>query len=125
MTSLFQFGTFDLASGQASDWKIECDNLTQTDWAVLAHLAAQRLAAFNAVVAVPTGGKPFAIALMEHRTEEATSLLICDDVLTTGGSMERKREQVRKLTDRPVFGVCAFARGPCPNWVIPVWSLDQ
>ena len=104
-----------LSSGLHSSWKIECDALTPHDWYTLALIACELLPPFGAVEGVPRGGIAFAEALRRHVT--AGPLLICDDVLTTGASMERLR------AGRDAIGVVAFARGPCPDWVMLIWRL--
>lgn len=54
---LFQRGDFTLASGARSFWKIECDNLSDEEVAILARLLAERIpTAFYDVVGVPRGG---------------------------------------------------------------------
>lgn len=116
---LFQLGSFTLASGQNSYWKVECDSLTNADWVALATLAAERLPRFGRVEGVPTGGFPFASALELYATHSLNDpVLIAEDVLTTGESMEQFRAGCNAI------GVVAFARGPCPSWVTPIWSLS-
>jgi len=66
---------------------------------------------FGAVEGVPSGGLRFAEALRQYQS--AGPLLIADDVLTTGASMELHR------AGRDALGVVIFARGPCPAWVAP------
>lgn len=56
-----------------------------------------------------------AVALKPYATGEG--LLIVDDVLTTGRSMEKQRSK------REAKGIVLFARGPCPLWVEAVWML--
>jgi orotate phosphoribosyltransferase len=125
MPSLFQYGTFTLASGQKSHWKIECDSLTPEDWEALAVMAAERLMPFGGVVGVPRGGLPFATALAAHVTPGVRRLLVAEDVLTTGGSIERFLEAnpVQGGLYDHVQGVCVFARGPCPAWVMPLFQM--
>jgi orotate phosphoribosyltransferase len=117
--NLFRSGEFTLASGAKSGRKIDCDALTDADWETLAAWAAEVLPPFGVVEGVPTGGLKFASALADHATLDAATgpLLIADDVLTTGGSMERQR------AGRLAIGVVLFARGRLPDWVyglIPV-----
>lgn len=112
---LFQTGTFTLASGRPAGWKIECDALGEEDWQALALIASQRLPAFGSVSGVPRGGLWFSSALRQYATEGP--LLIAEDVVTTGGSMERFR------AGRDAIGVCVFARGPVPSWVTPLFTM--
>ena len=115
---LFKLGDLTLHSGSKSSWKIDCDTLTDADWVCLAKVAAERLPRFRRVVGVPNGGLRFAKALEQYITDGVTLELIADDVLTTGASMEKERNE------HPWYiGVVAFARGPCPAWVTPLFSV--
>ncbi len=115
---LFQFGDFQLASGDVSLFKIDCDALTPKDWEALAFMASRSLQPFGNVVGVPRGGLPFADALRKYVTEGSQLLLIAEDVVTTGGSIIRFRNN---RVD--VIGVCVFARGDCPTWVTPLFRM--
>lgn len=133
MTHLFQAGDFTLRSGAKSSWRIECDGLTPEDWEGLARIASEVLPPFRYAEGVPRGGVPFAIALGRYATgDETHPVLICEDVCTTGGSMERFRSDYMtdpyglsapmELTE--FIGVCAFARGPAvPRWVTPLFRM--
>lgn len=113
--TLFELSAFTSAAGHLLPWKVNCDALTDEDWqCVAAMLGGVR--SFRSVEGVPTGGDKFAKA-MEPYITIGGELLIVDDVLTTGLSMERHRN------GREAFGVVLFARGVCPDWVSPIWSL--
>ena len=117
VTTLFQDGEFTAASGQTLPFKIECDALTDADWEWAARYVVSRTK-FSLVEGVFQGGFKFADALESYNDSgETGSLLIVDDVLTTGESMERQRN------GRTAKGVVLFARGPCPDWVTPIWTL--
>ncbi len=115
--NLFQSGNFILASGKKAQWKIECDALTDKDWETLALIAAEILEPFGAVEGVPTGGVKFAKALEKYKTEGG--LLIAEDVITTGGSMERFR------SNRDAKGIVVFARGNVLDWVTVLFKLER
>ena len=115
MNGLFQLGKITLHGGQQSDWKIECDSLSDNDWKCLAKIATGLLPPFGEVEGVPRGGLLFADALRLYSTHGP--LLIADDVCTTGISLENHR------ADRDVIGVVAFSRGSVPAWVIAVFEL--
>lgn len=118
--SLFQLGDFVLHSGKLSRFKIDCESLKPEDWEMLAWMAANILPRFSTVEPVPKGGIPFAEALMKYRSSDTHALLICEDVITTGASMDRVRN------GRDAFGVCVFARGVrCPKWVKPLFFLSD
>ncbi len=128
--ALFQLGEFVLRSGQRSEWKIEADALTPDDWEALAKMASEILPPFGAVHGVPRGGVPFANALRKYSRACSTGIprpvLIAEDVCTTGGSMERFRAGLGSLASGwPSIGVCVFARGECPGWVTPLFSMTQ
>ena len=86
--------------------KIECDALTPPIGETLAAMVAERFQ-FKWVYGIPRGGTKFARALARYSTRSNEHpVLIADDVLTTGGSMELARSG---LTRRCV-GVVVFAR---------------
>jgi hypothetical protein len=54
--------------------------------------------------------------------------LIVDDVLTTGGSMERARDKHRGQgpAGRPgIIGAVVFARGQCPHWIRCLFQMPE
>ena len=83
---LFRLGNFTLHSGDKSNWKIDCDALTDDDWLTLAFIIKSRVA-YGAVIGVPDGGTKLAYHLKRYETKGP--VLIVDDVLTTGASMEK------------------------------------
>ena len=89
MRDLFERGLFTLASGQQSDFKVECDALTTESWLTIAEQIAKRAKPFGTVLGVPRGGVPLAVALMLHVTHGAPGRLLVDDVWTTGGSVAK------------------------------------
>jgi orotate phosphoribosyltransferase len=115
--NLFQTGDFKLHSGQESKWKIECDALTREDWDTLALMIAERSRPFFIALGVPRGGLPLSSALAKYADPEALgSILIVDDVWTTGGSMNAYIEKMRRdkfILDKDIVGRWSvFARGP-------------
>jgi hypothetical protein len=117
-----------LHSGVRSAWKIECDALTDEEMATFAMLIAERVGPICSVRGVPRGGVRIAEAV--GRVVSWSSMnglaLIVDDVLTSSQSMERERIN---WTDEGVpfaqiRGAVLFARGPCPAWVTPVFTLS-
>lgn len=119
--SLFQTGEFSLHSGGVSNFKIECDELTEADLETLAMLISEKFE-FNLVVGIPTGGEPLAEKLEKYVNEYASKTLIVDDVLSTGSSMEDYRWD---LDGRENIGVVIFARGPCQSWITPLFSMER
>ncbi len=120
--SLFKSGKFTSHAGIELLWKIECDALTDEDWATLAFMVAEKFR-FRTVEGIPTGGLKFAKALSPYLTYTSLIHLIVDDVWTTGKSM-RETKQIDN-----VIGVVAFARGPLTDedreWVMPMWSAAE
>jgi hypothetical protein len=121
--SLFQHGEFTLHSGSISDYKIECEALTPSDWDALARIIKVRIPAFGAVYGVPRGGVPLQEALTPFATgNELDPVLIVDDVYTTGASMREAAKQSR--WNGPVLGVVVFAREPVIEpWVQAVFGM--
>lgn len=122
MGKLFQVGAFALHSGDQSTWKIDCDALRKSDWLSLGLYVRCFIVdgPFCKVIGVPTGGTKLAEILKPFECgNPAFPTLIVDDVLTSGGSMEEARRQV----EGPVKGVVVFARGECPDWVEPIFSV--
>lgn len=126
--NLFQRGDFTLRSGRKSTYKVECDAMTEADWAGVAAAIAEEklLLPFSGVSGVPRGGVPFAAAMMKYVTPGANTLLVCEDIVTTGGSMEK---WLAGLVADPavqfewVIGVCFIARGEVPFWVTPFLQM--
>jgi len=103
--NLLQLEKITLHSGKISDFKIECDSLTEADWDTLAYLGSRIVGNFSSVYGIPRGGIPFAKA-MEKYVGDMGPHLIVDDVLTTGGNI---LEVLHNYKDS--IGLVAFARG--------------
>ncbi len=117
--TLFKRGNFTAHSGVTLPWKIECDALTDEDWECVATMAGNIIGPFMKVEGVPRGGLKFAEALRKKGNSKvvgAIPLIIVDDVLTTGDSMNRHKGRLWAK------GVVLFARGPCPEWITPIWT---
>jgi orotate phosphoribosyltransferase len=132
---LFVPGEFTAASGKTLRTKIECDALTAQDWDGIAELAFPMLPPFAHVNGVPRGGIPFAKAMEKYAVpnekavdEGVYSILVCEDVITTGGSVEKWMNHLRGLYPAHINDfiiVCAFARGKLPDGYYSVFSLGK
>ncbi len=116
--SLFESGNFTLHSGEETDWRINAEVLSSASLEAIALWAWLHLPKFRIVEGVPSGGIRLAEALDLH-VDNKGALLIVDDVLTTGASMEKRR------AGRDAIGFVIFARGPCPSWVTAMWRLGE
>lgn len=114
--SLFSLGDFVMHSGDVGNWKIECDALTDGDVECLAFMLAERLPNFGWVRGIPRGGLRLEAAMARYVTHGP--VLVVDDVLTTGASMEEARTESS-------IGAVLFARGSCPDWITPLFQLAE
>jgi len=121
---IFQTGEFKLHSGKNSNWKIECDNLTREDWHTLAQISSKIIGEFDKVFSCGGAADFFAQELKEFSTKTGPSLIV-DDVLTSGNTMERVKKNFQAIWNIEVKGIVAFARGPCPSWITPIFTLTR
>lgn len=120
---LFNSGEFTLNSGRKSFFKIDTDALSDEDIECLARLIKDNLPHFSWVEGIPTGGLRLAEALKPLAEPDHTTIgLIIDDVCTSGQSLERYRNG-----RHDVMGAVIFARNrdDCPNWVYPIFIMDD
>ena len=105
--NLFQEVDFTGHSGDQLHWKIECDALSDSDWKCLARMISElEHRPFQAAIGIPRGGVKLGVYLNEYGTGNPKHpYLICDDVLTTGGSMNEYKDKY-------------FGKYDCFGWVI-------
>ena len=121
--NLIQLGDVTLNSGLKSDFKLVCDDFIKDNLGGLVTLIKRVCGPFSHVKGIPRGGLLLEEALVPHVSHSLTStLLIVDDVLTTGGSFRRFREKLSESYTY-IIGVAVFARGECPVWVAPLFQL--
>lgn len=132
--NLFKSGDFTLNSGAKSKWKLECDALTDADIETLAYMIGILVGPFHSVEGIPRGGLKLAAAMEKHRYNGESfaplPYLIVDDVLTSGGSMERRRRELANpigltTTGAAIIGVVIFSRGQLPPWIKAVCPLPR
>jgi hypothetical protein len=116
--NLFLPGPFTSRAGLLLPFEIEAEALTPDDWAAIAEAVAPRLPAFGAAVGVPRGGIPLALAIGPYRQPRRETVLVCEDVWTSGGSW---RKVAAEYAGKNVVGLVLFARGPLPPGVRAVF----
>ena len=127
---LFQKVDFKSSAGLDLKWKIECDAISDDEWKCIATMIMERTRPFKNVVGIPRGGIKLAQELDKYSTGYYHDpVCIVDDVLTTGNSMEKYREELEKnrskdepMISRPI-GWVVFARGECPKWINPLFQM--
>jgi len=126
MTNLFERGEFTSNAGLTLDFKIDCDALTDEDIETLAKIIGISIG-FSKAISVPTGGDRLTAALVPYEDVAYDTILIVDDVLTTGGSMERVKNELIHDDEYgeydEIIGVVVFARGECPDWITPIFQM--
>ena len=117
--TLFRSGDFTLHSGAKSNLFIDCDALTDEDWSTLAKVIYESVGRFREVIGIPRGGLKLAEALKPYCFPNPEyPVLIVDDVLTTGNSMEEKRAEIKD----DCIGAVVFARAKCPSWIKTIFN---
>lgn len=121
--SLFQTGVVRLHAGGYSNFKIDCDALTDEDIDSIALQLIHRLPGYYAVEGVPQGGLRLAEAMEKYSVPfqpiRSDKLLIVDDVFTTGASMEEHRGERHRA-----IGAVIFARADTPAWITPLFRME-
>lgn len=122
--SLFRWGGFRSSAGNILPWKIDCDVLTDADIQCIANVIAAHTT-FSAVYGVPSGGNRLGIALQQFKDNKTARVLIVDDVLTTGRSIEaeKKKVEVKIRTGVRIEGWVIFARTEPADWINAVFRL--
>lgn len=99
-----------LHSGGKSDFIVDCANLSDSAMECIAYLLHKKLShPFGSIEGVPAGGLRIAEYMGKYITPEAKRVLIVDDVLTTGNSMEEQLKGRNRYQD--VMGAVIVVRG--------------
>ena len=137
--SLFQHGNFQLHSGDTSWWRIDCDDLSDAEVGILARLIHERVGDYHGVICPEShfgSAAPRLRGLLDGLPHlngsfgQPVRLLVVDDVLTTGNSMEEAK-QLYKMQWPNVHGeitwvgAVVFARGKCPDWITPLFQFTE
>lgn len=105
------------------NFEVRCDALTIEDCMAAAAWLLPAVGRFGSVEFVPSRSNLvpqwLAQAFWAYVTEGSHTVLICDDVLTTGASMEKQR------ANRMGVGAVILARGVCPGWIQPLLELNH
>jgi len=121
--TLFLEKDFLSHSGANLKWKVECDALSEDDWAWASARVAEQFS-FRGVHGVLKGGILFEKHLRKYVKPDGYCFLIVDDVLTTGSSMEAAREATKyRHSEVPRIGVVLFARREPAHWIAAIWQL--
>jgi len=131
-TDLFQSVDMVGHSGGKLKFKIECDALSTKEWDCLAEIIYDNEPRnFGEVVGIPRGGLPLARALEGYATgKEEDPILIVDDVLTTGGSMNTFQMDYFRNRDprRGYIGWVVFSRIPLEHsngWISSLFMMPH
>ena len=128
---LFQDGDFKSHAGLPLKWKLECDAITDDEWRCLAKMVMDyQERPFYKAVGIPRGGLKLAEAMNEYASgNEGDSIMICDDVFTTGASFkEFINENYPMWSAGQGFRWVVFARRPCyehPHHVRALFTMPN
>ena len=123
--NIFQEVDFKSHSGLDLSWKIECDGVSKKEWKCLTEMIMDyEKRPFQSAIGIPRGGVVLGSYLNQYSTENPDDpILIVDDVLTTGGSMEEfKRERMFRNPTKYI-GWVIFARGFPPQWCRALFQM--
>lgn len=116
--TLFSSGKFKSHSGIELPFKIDCDYLNNEDIECIAEYIASKCS-FGMVFGIPSGGDRLTEALEQYVKPDAPfNVLIIDDVLTTGSSMEyEKASMPDQVHPDDIIGWVIFARVEPAQWI--------
>jgi len=124
--TLFESGEFKSHSGKTLPFKIDCDYLNNDDIDCIAKYIASKCT-FGMVIGIPSGGDRLADALEQHvKTDAPFNVLIVDDVLTTGASMEyEKASMLGHVHKDDIIGWVIFARAEPAQWINYMFKTSE
>ena len=122
--NLFQSVDFKSHAGLDLSWKIEMDALEDAEWVTISQMILELSEPFREAIGVPRGGTRLGKLLNQHGTGKRDNpILIVDDVLTTGGSMEEFKRKRLFRNPTKYIGWVVFARGFPPQWCRALFQM--
>jgi len=123
--NIFQEVDFKSHSGLDLSWKIECDGVSKKEWKCLTEMIMDyEKRPFQSAIGIPRGGVVLGSYLNQYSTENPDDpILIVDDVLTTGGSMEEFKRKRSWRNPTKYIGWVIFARGFPPQWCRALFQM--
>jgi orotate phosphoribosyltransferase len=125
--SLIERGEFILHSGSAASFLINCDALSNETLDALAKMYSD-IFEYGKVWGVPNGGHRFAAALAKYSHPGSDTILIADDVYTTGASMNELHDHLvmNGYDTDLITGVVIFNRSysATVDWVTYIFDLN-
>ena len=125
---MFKTGKFNLHSGETSNWKLDLSLLPEGWEDEIAKIAIHNglVFGFSKAIGIPSGGTKLAAAFNRYKQWGSKSVLIVDDVLTTGNSFREAYNSLAPYTKRhkTIKGFVVFARNIIPpdlEWVNPLF----
>lgn len=136
--SIFKSQRVLAASGKELHWIIDCDDFTDAELGVFAKLIIAKYPNFWSVThptshygsCVPRLATAIASIRGSIPASQGEYVLIVDDVLTTGQSMEQLAQGYRTKRTwndqlAKVVGAVIFARDVCPPWITPLFTMEK
>ena len=124
--NLFKSGDFVSHSGLKLKWKIECDALSDPEWFTISQMIMEITPPFKEAIGIPRGGVKLGNLLNQYGTgKREDPILLVDDVLTTGDSMEEFKIKRQWRNPSDYIGWVVFARSKCPDWVTALFQMPK
>jgi len=127
---LFQQSNFKSHAGLDLTWKIECDAISDAEWACFARMISElETRPFSDVIGIPRGGVKLENELLNYVSgNKDDPVLIVDDVWTTGSSFNEfvGIQSIEKIVEnKGWFGWCVFARTTTNNHVTALFQMPE
>jgi len=125
-THLFQSVDFKSHSGLDLTWKIEMDALSDPEWFTICRMIMEYSSPFREAIGIPRGGIKLGNLLNQHGTgKREDPVLLVDDVLTTGESMNEFKRKRQWRNPVKYIGWVVFARTECPYWIKALFQMPE